>query len=312
MMWLVCMLVSLACGILNPHIGLFSIFTVVQCLIVFCFVTVGSSRFRVAKVCDANGDYAGGQRLRKSGSVILTATAIAAAVLCVLSSIVGVIVWMLSSGQFDGIVSSVPFDIIGIKDNASACAVLTVLMVLFNALSAVLVFLRQLRIRRNGKNPLPADQVGAAAITGLKPGILTILGILAAMALGFLNPYFTWLTFIHAVYLLVLLIMALVLGSYRRMARQRGKVGYMARYLLLQMTAGHSYNRLMQMAVWVIALLLAAIAALTSNQEVMFWGGAPLDLGKWSWIPMAAAELITAVSFSVDIGNIRVAEERMS
>ena len=145
------LLASLTCGILNPRIGLFSTFIAVQCLIVFCFLVVATVKAKQSISPHERSNV----RIRVGNGLNLRIAVIVVAwMLSLISSIVSVIVWMLSSGKFDGIVSSVPFDILGVANDNSACTLLAFLVVTFNIFGTMLITIGQVRARRRERQQI--------------------------------------------------------------------------------------------------------------------------------------------------------------
>lgn len=117
-MWFLMMLANVAFGILNPYVGLFTVFNIVQLFIMLCFYCVSA-----VKVKQFNLELSSGRRtlLLKLIKTSLIAFGVTSIVLFGISSFVNVVIHMLMSGRLDDLKSSVTFDILGIKNNMGCC-----------------------------------------------------------------------------------------------------------------------------------------------------------------------------------------------
>ena len=134
---LIPLILSVVCSFVNPYVGLFGIFTLVEIIIILCIDINANVRIKLSD----NPPRA--ERLKKSGKVLATAECVLAAFFTIITVIVESGVWMLASGSLTGnSVVMTPFSIIS-EENLTLSCIILVFAVAFQVIALILAFVRR-------------------------------------------------------------------------------------------------------------------------------------------------------------------------
>ena len=134
-MWFIMILASITFGLLNPYVGLFTIFNIVQCFIMMCFYVIGIVRLNQFRKELSESRKSLLLKLIRACLIAFCTTSV---VLFGITTVVSMVVHLLTSGQLDGIHSGVPYDLLGINGNLTACNRLLICQVASNAVGMLL------------------------------------------------------------------------------------------------------------------------------------------------------------------------------
>ena len=138
---LIPLILSAVCSFVNPYVGLFGIFTLVEIIIILC-VDIKLSH----KVSAENPSRA--ERLKKSGKVLAAAECVLTAFFTIITAIVEIGVWMLASGSLTGDSAVMtPFSIIS-EENLTLSCILLVFAIAFQVIALILAFVRRGQLRK--------------------------------------------------------------------------------------------------------------------------------------------------------------------
>ena len=139
---LIPLILSVVCSFVNPYVGLFGIFTLVEIIIILCIDINANVRIKLSdKVSVQNPPRA--ERLKKSGKVLATSECVLAAFFTIITVIVESGVWMLASGSLTGnSVVMTPFSIIS-EENLTLSCIILVFAVAFQVIALILAFVRR-------------------------------------------------------------------------------------------------------------------------------------------------------------------------
>ena len=145
---LIPLILSAVCSFVNPYVGLFGIFTLVEIIIILCVDINANVRIKLShKVFAENPSRS--ERLKKSGKVLATAECVLTAFFTIVTAIVESGVWMLASGSLTGdSVVMTPFSIIS-EENLTLSCILLVFAIAFQVIALVRVFVRRGQLKRN-------------------------------------------------------------------------------------------------------------------------------------------------------------------
>ena len=144
---LIPLILSAVCSFVNPYVGLFGIFTLVEVIIILCVDINANIRIKLSDKVSAE-DPARSERLKRSGKVLATAECVLTAFFTIITAIVEIGVWMLASGSLTGDpVVMTPFSVIS-EENLTLSFVLLVSAMVFQVIALVLAFVRRGRLRK--------------------------------------------------------------------------------------------------------------------------------------------------------------------
>lgn len=144
---LIPLILSAVCSFVNPYVGLFGIFTLVEIIIILCVDINANVRIKLShKVSAENPSRA--ERLKKSGKVLAAAECVLTAFFTIITAIVEIGVWMLASGSLTGDSAVMtPFSIIS-EENLTLSCILLVFAIAFQVIALILAFVRRGRLRK--------------------------------------------------------------------------------------------------------------------------------------------------------------------
>ena len=144
---LIPLILSVICLFVNPYVGLFGIFTVVELIIILCVDINANARIKLCyKVSGENAARA--EQLKKSGKVLATSECVLVGFFTIITVVVESGVWMLASGRITGDpVVMTPFSIIS-EENLTLSFVLLVSAMVFQVIALILVFVRRRQLRK--------------------------------------------------------------------------------------------------------------------------------------------------------------------
>ena len=144
---LIPLLFSAICSFVNPYVGLFSMFTIVEIIIIFCVDINANIRMRQSRASSAE-DAVRAERMGKSGEILATAECIFIILFTVITTVVSLGVWMLASGSLTGdTVIMTPLRIVPEDDLTISCMLL-IAGILFQIIAMVLGFARRKQLIR--------------------------------------------------------------------------------------------------------------------------------------------------------------------
>ena len=144
---LIPLLFSAICSFVNPYVGLFSMFTIVEIIIIFCVDINANIRMRQSRASSAE-DEVRAERMGKSGEILATAECIFIILFTVITTVVSLGVWMLASGSLTGDSAVMtPFSIIS-EENLTLSCILLVFAIAFQVIALILAFVRRGQLRK--------------------------------------------------------------------------------------------------------------------------------------------------------------------
>ena len=142
---LIPVLLSAVCAFINPYVGLFGLFTVVEFIILLCVDINAAVRVKMGLKAGENTP-AGGDSLARSGKILATAECVLVIFFTVVTAIVSIGVWMLASGNLTGeTVVMTPVRIFS-EEDTTAAIVLLVAGIVFQISAVFLAFVRRRKI----------------------------------------------------------------------------------------------------------------------------------------------------------------------
>ncbi len=144
---LIPLILSVVCSFVNPYVGLFGIFTLVEVIIILCVDINANVRIKLSDKVSAE-DPPRSERLKRSGRVLATAECVLVVFFTIITAAVESGVWMLASGRITGDpVVMTPFSIIS-EENLTLSFVLLVSAMVFQVIALILVFVRRRQLRK--------------------------------------------------------------------------------------------------------------------------------------------------------------------
>ncbi len=139
---LIPLILSVICSFVNPYVGLFGIFTLVEVIIILCVDINANVRIKLSfKVSMENAPRA--ERLKKSGRILVTAECILTVFFAIITAIVESGVWMLASGSITGnAVIMTPFHLVPEESLTLSC-ILLIISITFRIIALILAFVRR-------------------------------------------------------------------------------------------------------------------------------------------------------------------------
>lgn len=139
---LIPLILSVICSFVNSYVGLFSIFTIVEVIIILCVDINANIRIRLSfKVSKENASRA--ERLKKSGKILATAECVLAVFFTIITAIVEIGVWLLASGNLTGntvVMTPLP---LGSSANLTISCILLIFSIAFQIVALILTFVRR-------------------------------------------------------------------------------------------------------------------------------------------------------------------------
>lgn len=272
-LWPLFLSLALACAVLNPYVGLFSLFFLIEFLVFFSMAVNIKSRVSLHSFSRSENEEAGRlARQKRSASALINTLRVLAVVFFIICTVVSCGVWMLSSGRASAMIAAkdmAPFSLFSPENKAVASIVLLLGSTGFHLLAAVSIWMqcKQFSAQLNGEaaqdNIVSASQSGELSFKVNIP--VTAAAWFAAMVFGLLNTRFGWLSIIlHLFYLLFVGILKLTVQVYVNVAKQQSVIGTNARYMLSNMVRGKPLNRLFQAILWMIAGLIVLVQIICS------------------------------------------------
>lgn len=142
---LIPLVLSVICSFVNPYVGLFGIFTLVEVIIVLCVDINANVRIKLSfKTSMENTPRA--ERLKKSGKILATAECVLTAFFTIITAIVESGVWMLASGSLTGnAMVMTPFSLVS-ETNLTISCVLLISGIAFQIIALILAFVRRCQL----------------------------------------------------------------------------------------------------------------------------------------------------------------------
>lgn len=145
---LIPLILSVVCSFVNPYVGLFGIFTLVEIIIILCVDINANVRIKLSHKVSAE-NLSRSERLKKSGKVLAAAECVLTAFFTIITAIVEIGVWMLASGSLTGdFAVMTPFSIISEEKLTLSC-ILLVFAIAFQVIALILAFVRRGQLKRN-------------------------------------------------------------------------------------------------------------------------------------------------------------------
>lgn len=144
---LIPLILSVVCSFVNPYVGLFGIFTLVEIIIILCVDINANVRIKLSHKISAE-NLSRSERLKKSGKVLATAERVLTAFFTIITAIVEIGGWMLASGSLTGDSAVItPFSIIS-EENLTLSCILLVFAIAFQVIALILAFVRRGQLRK--------------------------------------------------------------------------------------------------------------------------------------------------------------------
>ena len=144
---LIPLILSVVCSCVNPYVGLFGIFTLVEIIIILCVDINANVRIKLSHKISAE-NLSRSERLKKSGKVLATAECVLTAFFTIITAIVEIGGWMLASGSLTGDSAVMtPFSIIS-EENLTLSCILLVFAIAFQVIALILAFVRRGQLRK--------------------------------------------------------------------------------------------------------------------------------------------------------------------
>lgn len=271
--WSLFLVLAFLCALLNPYVGLFSVFLLVILLVYFSLAVniKGIIARRMFSLAEADIDNHSAV-LQRSGTALVNAWRVIALLLFLLVTLVSGGVWLLASGYGNSQIASsdmTPLSIFSPDFKLAASIILLIASVGFNLLATVSIFIKCKQFSAELKSVVAVSRPeNLKAVGGISFKVnLPVVGAvwIMAMAFGLLNSHFGWLSILlHLFYSLFIVILTFTLHIYAKLAVKQSVAGMKARYMLTNMAGGQSLNRLLQVIVWTIAGLLIVVQVLCS------------------------------------------------
>lgn len=144
---LIPLLLSAICAFVNPFIGLFSIFTAAEIIIIFCVDINADMRIKQSlKFAEKNT--AGADKLGKSGKKLVTAECILMVLFTGITIVVDLGVWLLASGRLTGnTVIMTPLQVVA-GDELTISSILLTAGIILQIIALILSFVRRKQLIR--------------------------------------------------------------------------------------------------------------------------------------------------------------------
>lgn len=144
---LIPLILSVVCSFVNPYVGLFGIFTLVEIIIILCVDINANVRIKLSHKISAE-NLSRSERLKKSGKVLATAECVLTAFFTIITAIVEIGGWMLASGSLTGDSAVMtPFSIIS-EENLTLSCILLVFAIAFQVIALILLLVRRGQLRK--------------------------------------------------------------------------------------------------------------------------------------------------------------------
>ena len=144
---LIPLILSAVCSFVNPYVGLFGIFTLVEIIIILCVDINANVRIKLSHKVSAE-NLSRSERLKKSGKVLATAECVLTAFFTIITAIVEIGVWMLASGSLTGDSAVMtPFSLSSEETLTLSCY-LVVFAVAFQVIALMLAIVRRGQLRK--------------------------------------------------------------------------------------------------------------------------------------------------------------------
>ena len=136
------LLISAICSFINPYVGLFSIFTIAEMIILFCVDVNAYAKIKaIHKSSEQNAARA--TRIQKAAKSLILAECILSVLFTLITAIVQIGVWSLASGSLTGQPTRMtPVNLIPADDPGLSRALLLAGIV-FQIIAAILSFVRK-------------------------------------------------------------------------------------------------------------------------------------------------------------------------
>ena len=308
MYWMITLILTFACVLINPYIGLFAIFALVQLVIYFCLDYNAKTRLALAIYNEEtnNNEYA--NRLRMMSRKVLNIWCGLSIIMFILSTFVYITIWVVASGRFD-MLPQIMTPILIFENNLDVMSViLLVLSVVLNLITVILIFCRkqQLLKLKNSKFEKSTDSMQAIEVKFKVSSVTWILWFATILA-GVLDKNVGWLSLVlPMLYLLVILMTKLIISSYKKATNSRNDIiKSNAKYMLSNISCGNKYNNLLMINVWFDCAVIIAVSLLLNFVfRIQSFAILPIDLGQWPVILTCILNLILAVCLSKDVRKI--------
>lgn len=145
---LIPLLLSVICSFVNPYVGLFGLFTIVEMIILFCVDINANIRIRSSFESSLQNP-AHAEQSRKSGKTLATAECVLAVFFTVITTIVEIGVWMLASGRISGDTTVMtPLHIVP-EGRLEISCILLMISIALQIMAVILAFIRRGQLIKN-------------------------------------------------------------------------------------------------------------------------------------------------------------------
>lgn len=317
MYWLIFLILSFLCAILNPYVGLFGILFLAE-FEAFWFFDENiqrAAKFAASYVEKSESKYY--EMLKKSGKGLLNLWCVLAVLFFVLMTVLSLIVWVFASGGLSGTAREMtPFVLFSEERKLFFGRMLLIAEIIFHFITMLLVFARRSSILKMPKDIKPWSTIilkeenpnNRVDHIQIKMGMFPMLLILLAGIVGMLNEYFGWMSFlVHFIYLIQIVVIEMAVGVILRLVKKNEKVKQGVQYFFNYVLDGTPYYYFVLGAVWIAAALIVALQLYLSlgykNDIFMIFS---LDAGMPAMIISCIAELLAAVLISRNILSRRI------
>ena len=305
MYWLIFLILSFLCTILNPYVGLFGLLFILE-FEVFWFLDENiqrASKFTASYVEKSESKYS--ELFKKSGKGVLNLWCILAVLFFGFMTVLSLVVWLFASGSLFGTAREMtPFVIFGEENKLLYARILLIAGMIFHFITMLLVFTRRSAILKMPREIKPwtsiiiKDENPNNRIDNIriKMGILPMILIITAGIIGMLNEYFGWLSFVlHFMYLLQVVIIELVAAVLLRLVKKNEKIKQGFQYFVNYVMDGTPYYYIVLGIVWAVTAVIVILQLYLSlgykNDIFMIFS---LDAGTPAMVLSCVAEVLAA------------------
>lgn len=321
MYWLIFLMLSCLCTVLNPYVGLFGLLFIVE-IEVFWFLDENirrASEFAAGYVERSESKYS--DLLKKSGKGVLNFWCVLAVLFFVLMTVISLSVWLFASGSLFGTAREMtPFVIFSEEKKMFFGRILLIAGIIFHFITILLVFARRSEILKMPKEikswtsiilkeENPNNRLEHICI---KVGIIPMLFIIAAGIIGMFNGYFGWLSFVlHFIYLLQIVVIEMIAAVLLRLVKKNEKIKQAVQYFVNYVMNGTPYYYIVLGSIWAVTAVIVILQLYLSlgyqNDIFMIFH---LDAGVPSMVLSCVAEVLAAILITKNVFNRRVSKIR--
>lgn len=268
MYWLIPLFLSLLCAIINPYIGLFGIFILVELIIYFCIDINAHTRISMSQYGSGLNDNTYYKAINKAGKALLNIWCGLSIILFILCTVVFLGVWALASGGITGDVTEMaPFSIFADENKALYSVLLLIGAIILNLAATILVFVRKSNLL-NAKGTVNMRQIpDEKAIDNINfhTDMYIWIALIGSILFGFLDFRFGWLSILlNMFYLFLVLVIKLIIFTNKKTFNSKLHMRNNASYFIDNLVKGKKYNNLMLMCVWLIFCIIVFVELLSN------------------------------------------------